>query len=146
MWSLTHVSSQNLTAASGILAADALVRGVDYLIIDQLSPVLATVEKAFDMTTWGVAFLVTAAMVAAGYAAKLRVLLALAHGLIATLYLGLAAGVTSTTFDLGTFPRDVRTAATFVAVALINGLLAWKISEERLRRFRVHKTRGGGGE
>lgn len=146
MWSLTHVSSHNLAAASAILAADALVRGADYLIIDQLAPVLASVGRAFDMTVWGAAFMVTAAMVVASYPLRLRVLLALAHGLIATLYFGLAAGVTSATVDVGFFPRDIRTAATFVAVALINGLLAWKISEERLRRFRVHKRRGGGRE
>lgn len=141
MWSLARISGRDVTWVSLILGVDALVRGLNYVNIQRLSPVLGTVQRAFHLTTWGIAFLVAAAFIFGGYALKVRWALALGHGLIATLYLGLSTGIATAIIGAGVFEQDVRTVVTYAAIALIHGLLAWKITEARLHRIHVRRHR-----
>lgn len=141
MWSLARVSARDIRWVSLILGVDALIRGINYLNVERMSPVLGTVQRAFELQAWGIAFTITAALIFGGYGLRFRWLLSLGHGLTATLYFGLAAGIASATTRAGVFEHDVRTVATFVAVALIHGLLAWKITEARLHR--IHLRRHG---
>lgn len=125
-WEPGRFHLSDALALKATLVVMALTRGFDYMTPpSRITEVTETMVLAFPLTVWGGAFLILAAILAAGLILRVHFLVWLGHGLLAASYVGVFVSLSSVYLDREMWD-GIRSASVVLAPMVLHGLLSFR--------------------